>query len=135
MVGQRFSYVFGVYKRTERWIQIDNGEPRFCVVIDHFRHLRLPKSNAVVLFHTAFKMLSFLSGALPPRTNLASENPIAFEDGRSSVHFQAPKPEYAMTPTIPPTTPERGASLVQPPSHYHVSQTEHVCVISGEGTF
>jgi len=80
-------------------------------------------------------MFSFLRGASPPRTNTASNNPITFEDGRSSVHFHPPHSEYAMTHTIPPTTTEHGASLVQPPFHYHISQTEHFKVVSGEGTF
>ncbi len=40
-----------------------------------------------------------------------------------------------MTHTIPPTTPEHGPSLVQPPFHFHIKQTEHFHIVSGEGTF
>ena len=80
-------------------------------------------------------MLSFLRGSGPPRTDNASKNPIIFEDGRSSVHFRGSDSEYAMTHTIPPTTPEHGASILQPPFHYHITQTEYFRVVSGEGEF
>lgn len=40
-----------------------------------------------------------------------------------------------MTHTIPPTTSEHGPSILQPPFHYHVSQTEHFRIVSGEGKF
>jgi mannose-6-phosphate isomerase-like protein (cupin superfamily) len=80
-------------------------------------------------------MFAFLRGATPPRTNNASNNPIVFEDGRSSVQFHAPGSEYAMTHTIPPTTPEHGPSIIQPPFHLHIRQSEHFRVVSGEGLF
>jgi hypothetical protein len=70
----------------------------------------------------SLKMFSFLRG-LSRRTNNASNNPIVFEDGRSSVRFHPSNSEYAMTHTIPLTTPEHGPSIVQPPSHYHITQT------------
>ncbi|KAJ9606219.1 hypothetical protein H2200_009180 [Cladophialophora chaetospira] len=80
-------------------------------------------------------MFSFLRAASPPRTNNASNNPVVFEDGRSTVHFHPPNSEYAMTHTIPPTTTEHGPSILTPPFHYHVRQTEVLHVASGEGTF
>ena len=40
-----------------------------------------------------------------------------------------------MTHTIPPTTREHGESIVQPPFHYHVHQSEKFHVVSGEGAF
>ncbi|KIV78420.1 hypothetical protein PV11_10140 [Exophiala sideris] len=80
-------------------------------------------------------MLSFLRGADPPRTNIATNNPIVFEDGRSSVQFHSRSSEYMMTHTIPPTTQDHGASLVQPPFHYHIYQTERFRVRAGTATF
>jgi len=40
-----------------------------------------------------------------------------------------------MTHSIPPTTPEHGPSILQPPFHYHVRQTEYFHIVSGEGAF
>jgi mannose-6-phosphate isomerase-like protein (cupin superfamily) len=36
-----------------------------------------------------------------------------------------------MTHTIPPTHPKEGPSIIQPPFHYHIYQTEHFQVIQG----
>jgi len=80
-------------------------------------------------------MFSFLRGAESSRTNIATNNPIVFEDGRSSVRFHSRNSGYMMTHTIPPTTPEHGPSLVQPPFHYHIYQTENFRVRSGTATF
>lgn len=40
-----------------------------------------------------------------------------------------------MTHTLAPTTPEHGPSILQPPFHYHIYQTEHFHVVSGSGKF
>jgi mannose-6-phosphate isomerase-like protein (cupin superfamily) len=40
-----------------------------------------------------------------------------------------------MTHTIPPTTPEHGASIIEPPFHYHIHQSEKFHVRSGTGNF
>jgi len=80
-------------------------------------------------------MLSFLRGADPARTDSAAHNPIVFEDGRSRVHFHSPNSSFMMTHTIPPTTTEHGASILQPPFHYHIHQTERFRVRSGTAIF
>lgn len=80
-------------------------------------------------------MLSFLRAPTPPRTNNASNNPIAYEDGRSSVHFRAPSSKFIMTHVLPPTTAEHGVSIIQPPFHYHIHQAEYFNVQSGSGNF
>ncbi|KAH7320679.1 hypothetical protein B0I35DRAFT_427592 [Stachybotrys elegans] len=80
-------------------------------------------------------MLSFLRASDPPRTKTADETTTVFENGRSSVQFAAPGSEYIMTQRIPPTTKEHGASLLQPPFHYHLYQDEHFRVQSGRASF
>lgn len=80
-------------------------------------------------------MLSFLRAADPPRTNNTANNPIRYDDGRSSVTFRAPGSEYIMTHRIPPTTQEHGLSIVAPPHHYHIYQDEYFHVQSGIGNF
>ncbi|KAK8244872.1 hypothetical protein HDK77DRAFT_375363 [Phyllosticta capitalensis] len=80
-------------------------------------------------------MLSFCRPSIPPRTKNADKNLIFYENGKSSVHFHAPDSGYIMTHTIPPTTPEDGASIIQPPFHYHISQNEYFRLQSGTGVF
>ncbi|ETI26879.1 hypothetical protein G647_09978 [Cladophialophora carrionii CBS 160.54] len=80
-------------------------------------------------------MFSFFCGTTPPRTTNASNNPVMFENGRSSVEFHALGSEYAMRHTIPPMTPEHGPSIAQPPFHWHVRQGEDFRIVSGEGLF
>ncbi|KAF6802137.1 hypothetical protein CSOJ01_11792 [Colletotrichum sojae] len=80
-------------------------------------------------------MLSFARPALPPRTKKAAENPVTYEQGTSSVTFSGPGSEYIMTHRIPPTSKESGASVLQPPFHYHIYQDEFFRVRSGTGNF
>lgn len=80
-------------------------------------------------------MLSFLRTASPARTVNAANNPVTYEDGRSSVEFRAPGSEYSMTHRLPPATAEGVASIVTPPLHYHIYQEEKFCVRSGVGRF
>jgi hypothetical protein len=68
-------------------------------------------------------MFSFLRASSPPRTNNASNNPIIYEGGLSSVKFHAPNSQFIMTHTLPPTTPENGTSIIEPPFHYHIYQS------------
>ncbi|KAK6201767.1 hypothetical protein LQW54_009346 [Pestalotiopsis sp. IQ-011] len=69
-------------------------------------------------------MFSFFRPSLPARTNNAVNNPIFYEQGRSSVTFHAPDAKYVMTHVLPPTTKEHGISIIQPPFHYHIHQDE-----------
>ena len=80
-------------------------------------------------------MFSFLRAAHPPRTNNTENNPIIYEDGKSSVTFAAPGSHYIMTHRIPPTTKEDGVSIIEPPFHYHIYQDEFFHVQSGKGHF
>lgn len=79
-------------------------------------------------------MLSFLRGANPPRTNNASNNPVMYEGGTSSVLYHKPDDPYIMTHTLPPVD-DSGPSIVQPPFHYHIHQSERFNVHSGSGLF
>lgn len=80
-------------------------------------------------------MLSFLRASGPPRTNNASNNPIIYEGGLSSVTFHEPDSKFIMTHRLPPTTPENGVSIIQPPFHYHIYQSENFNLQSGSGYF
>ena len=79
-------------------------------------------------------MLSFLPQKTP-RTNTAAQNPIFYEDGRTSQKFYAPSAKYMVQDTIPATTPEHGRSFFNPPMHYHMYQTEEFHIVSGTARF
>lgn len=76
-------------------------------------------------------MLSFLRAAQPPRTNNASNDLTLYENGTSSVQYHRRGSNYMMTHTIPPTHPKDGPSIIQPPFHYHIYQTEKFHVAQG----
>ncbi|KAH7391559.1 hypothetical protein BKA64DRAFT_677899 [Cadophora sp. MPI-SDFR-AT-0126] len=80
-------------------------------------------------------MISFLRATTPPRTNTATHNPITYEGGISSVEFHAPNSKYIMTHKLPPQSSENGTSILQPPFHLHIYQTEHFSLRSGTGHF
>lgn len=80
-------------------------------------------------------MLSFLRGNAPVRTNNAANNPIVYENGRSSVTFRRPNSDYCMTHVIPPVSAQNGVSIITPPFHYHIYQDEFFRVQSGLGHF
>lgn len=82
-------------------------------------------------------MLSFLRGPSPPRTNNAANNPILYENGRSSVTFRKPDSDYLMTHVIPPDAAPAngGVSIITPPFHYHLHQDEFFRVQRGTGNF
>ncbi|KAI1612437.1 hypothetical protein EDD36DRAFT_236740 [Exophiala viscosa] len=81
-------------------------------------------------------MFSFLRAPLPPRTDNATNNPIIYEQGKSSVNFHAPDSQYVMTHTIPATDSENfaGVSIIQPPFHYHIYQKEYFQLQKGIAT-
>ncbi|KAJ4178685.1 hypothetical protein NW767_014813 [Fusarium falciforme] len=80
-------------------------------------------------------MLSFLRRGDVERTNDANNNPVIYEHGTSSVLYHPPNSKAAMTHTIPPTSIHNGVSVIQPPFHFHVYQTETFTVQSGVGHF
>lgn len=80
-------------------------------------------------------MLSFLRAAAPPRTNNASNNPIIYESGLSSMEFHAPESVFIMTHRLPPTSAMPDPSIFQPPLHYHIHQSEYFNIRSGTGNF
>lgn len=80
-------------------------------------------------------MLSFLRATAPPRTNNASNNPIIYEGGLSSVTFHAPDSQFIMTHRLPPNGSKIGVSIIQPPFHYHIYQSEKFNLRSGSGNF
>lgn len=81
-------------------------------------------------------MLPFLRAPFPPRTNRASENSITYEDGASSLILHAPGSDYVMTNTLPPrgSLPDE-PSVIQPPFHYHIYQSERFRAARGTGNF
>ncbi|KAE9968965.1 hypothetical protein EG328_007150 [Venturia inaequalis] len=79
-------------------------------------------------------MFSFLGASHPPRTNNATNNPIMYENGLSQVSFRKPDSDFIMTHTIPPTTKEKGVSIIVPPFHYHIHQDEYFHIQSGSAT-
>jgi len=79
-------------------------------------------------------MLSFLAQRTP-RTHTASQNPIHYEDGRTSQQFFSPSAKYLVRNNTPGTTPEHGRSFFNPPLHYHLYQTEEFAVVSGTARF
>jgi mannose-6-phosphate isomerase-like protein (cupin superfamily) len=95
----------------------------------------IPTSSPRPLLPTPITMFSFLRAASSPRTNNAENNPIIYEAGKSSVTFAKPGSDYIMTHRIPPTTKENGASIIEPPFHYHIYQDEYFHVQSGTGRF
>lgn len=76
-------------------------------------------------------MLPFLRAQVP-RTQSAAQNPVEYEDGRSSQTFHGPQDEYLMTQVVPPT---RQRSFLEPPTHFHTSQTERFRVQRGTANF
>ncbi|PWY91699.1 hypothetical protein BO94DRAFT_377632 [Aspergillus sclerotioniger CBS 115572] len=78
-------------------------------------------------------MFSFLRSPLPPRVNRASQNPIIYEDGRSSVAFYPPDTDdnYVFRTTLPPRTSNSSTSILEPPLHYHTYQTETFRIVKG----
>ncbi|PYH49285.1 uncharacterized protein BP01DRAFT_362240 [Aspergillus saccharolyticus JOP 1030-1] len=74
-------------------------------------------------------MFTFLRTPLPPRTNRASQNPIVYENGRSSVSFYASHEHYVFRNTLPPR--DSDISIMEPPFHYHIHQTETFRVVKG----
>ncbi|KAG7402971.1 Terreic acid biosynthesis cluster protein D [Fusarium oxysporum f. sp. rapae] len=80
-------------------------------------------------------MLSFLRRGDVERTNDANNNPVIYEHGTSSVLYHPPGSKASMTHTIPPTSAENGVSVIQPPFHFHLWQSETFTVQSGVGHF
>ncbi|OOF99271.1 hypothetical protein ASPCADRAFT_513315 [Aspergillus carbonarius ITEM 5010] len=76
-------------------------------------------------------MFAFLRSPLPPRMNRASQNPIIYEDGRSAVSFYPPDADYVFRTTLPPRTNESTTSIMEPPFHYHIHQTETFRIVKG----
>lgn len=107
------------------------------------RHVLVPNipDNLDSILKTSLKtktaMLSFLRGTSPPRTNNAANNPILYENGRSSVTFRKPGSDYLMTHVIPPADnkDDGGVSIITPPFHYHLHQDEYFRVQKGTGHF
>lgn len=75
--------------------------------------------------------LSFLRVAYPKRTVNANNSLTVYENGTSSVQYHAKGSKYIMTHTIPPTQLRQEPSIIQPPFHYHMHQTEHFQVVEG----
>ncbi|KAH8654911.1 hypothetical protein BGZ61DRAFT_467186 [Ilyonectria robusta] len=76
-------------------------------------------------------MLSFLRAPLPPRTNRAGENPIIYEDGASSLEFRTSSTSNYLLRNKHPPFNKDSPSIMVPPFHYHIHQTEHFRIVSG----
>ncbi|RAL13934.1 cupin domain-containing protein [Aspergillus homomorphus CBS 101889] len=75
-------------------------------------------------------MLAFFCSPSPVRVNRASQNPILYENGRSAVSFYASDEEYVFRTTLPPRDAS-GISIMEPPCHYHIHQTETFRMVKG----
>ncbi|KJX96013.1 hypothetical protein TI39_contig847g00005 [Zymoseptoria brevis] len=75
--------------------------------------------------------LSFLRAPHPPRTTNAGKDLVIYEKGTSSVQYHNKGSNYMMTHTIPPKHPLEDASIIQPPFHFHIYQTERFQVVEG----
>lgn len=76
-------------------------------------------------------MLSFLKAPLPPRTNRAADNPIIYEDGASLLEFRSSGADYLLRNMHPPFDKNKPRSIMVPPFHYHIHQTEHFRIVEG----
>jgi mannose-6-phosphate isomerase-like protein (cupin superfamily) len=89
-------------------------------------------------------MLRFLAQT-PPRTRVASLNTIFFDDGHSSITFNAPSDPYLVINHLPPASKsdsgqERGVPsppncALNPPLHWHFDQAERFHVLDGQVKF
>lgn len=76
-------------------------------------------------------MFSFLRGSSPPKTFRAHDNPIYYEDGASYVEFSSDSgSEYLLRNQHPPFD-DANPSIMVPPFHWHINQTEHFSIIQG----
>ncbi|KAL6246546.1 hypothetical protein RBB50_006784 [Rhinocladiella similis] len=76
-------------------------------------------------------MFAFLRPSLPPRTKRADQNPIVYEDGRSSLEFRDAGADYTLRNVHPPLVKGEFRSIMVPPRHYHINQSEHFRIVSG----
>jgi mannose-6-phosphate isomerase-like protein (cupin superfamily) len=77
-------------------------------------------------------MFAFLRPSLPPKTNRAGESLIVYEDGASFLEFrQTGGSDYLLRNQHPPFNKDN-PSIMVPPFHFHLHQTEHFRIVSGE---
>lgn len=76
-------------------------------------------------------MFAFLRQPLPPKLNRADQNPIYYENGTSALEFLENPEDYLLRNTHPPYNKD-DPSIMNPPFHYHINQTEHFRIVSGE---
>lgn len=74
-------------------------------------------------------MLSFLRAPQPPRLYRADQNPIIYENGRSSLEFRERGAKYTLRNVHPPLDDD--PSIMVPPFHWHINQSEHFSIVSG----
>ncbi|KEF63717.1 uncharacterized protein A1O9_01695 [Exophiala aquamarina CBS 119918] len=76
-------------------------------------------------------MFALLRPPLPARTERANQNPILYENGRSSLEFRDAGAEYTLRNVHPPMAKGEAPSIMVPPHHYHINQSEHFRIVSG----
>ncbi|EED13002.1 hypothetical protein TSTA_055080 [Talaromyces stipitatus ATCC 10500] len=76
-------------------------------------------------------MFTFLRGSTPPKTFRAHDNPIYYEDGTSFVQFNEAGSKYILRNQHPPFDSTK-PSIMTPPFHWHINQTEHFSIVEGE---
>lgn len=79
----------------------------------------------------AFTMFSFLRPPMPPKTNQADESLVIFENGASCLEFRKASSDYFLRNKHPPFDKDH-PSIMVPPFHFHIRQTEHFRIVSGE---
>lgn len=76
-------------------------------------------------------MCAFLRPHSPVRRQRASHNPIYYENGTSFLEFRDEGAEYTLRNMHPPNVQGHTQSIMVPPHHYHINQSEHFRIISG----
>ncbi|KAF2095762.1 hypothetical protein NA57DRAFT_59739 [Rhizodiscina lignyota] len=89
-------------------------------------------------------MLSFLAKH-PTHTRNAHNNPVIFDDGRSSIEFKSPSDSYLVINRWPPAAsdaevasekvPNKANCALAPPLHWHILQKETFHVLEGKAEF
>lgn len=89
-------------------------------------------------------MLSFLA-THPVRTRNAHNNPVFFDDGKSSIEFESPDSRYLVINRLPPAAadaeadasnaPSKPNCALNPPLHWHYYQLETFHVLKGTAKF
>ncbi len=80
-------------------------------------------------------MPGFFTQLEVPRSNIANDNPIYYDDGNALLEFYTPSHKYLGRQSVPVGNVWKDGrpSFMAPIAHYHLLQTEKFHVASGKG--